>query len=287
MLMTLLKWILSEGRPYWYVFSMENGPVLRQTEITCESSPGNPSGHVLFQAAFLYVVITELMTQLHQKHMLTKKSSNILGWIIYLCLINMVALSRMYFACHFFHQCLLGAILGHFIARYMIRNTTTMDKVYSYGKSQMLAIGVIVAIAAVGIFFGQKLCGRDPFWSIKIAFNRCENPLFLRPDSTPVSAVVRDLGLFAGVILSAPLKSRYLYISQFDNTGHWLIKFCLAVITIIAYHAAVSMMPHNRGVLIYYCYSFLIQLCSVFVLLNYDSVWQYVSRRCESKLKSN
>lgn len=37
--------ILSEGRPYWYVFSMPNRPILRQTEITCETSSGNPSGH--------------------------------------------------------------------------------------------------------------------------------------------------------------------------------------------------------------------------------------------------
>lgn len=100
--------------------------------------------------------------------MLTKKSSNILGWIIYLCLINMVALSRMYFACHFFHQCLLGAILGHFIARYTIRNTATMNEIYSYSKLQMLAIGVTIAITAIGVFYGQKLVGRDPLWSIKI-----------------------------------------------------------------------------------------------------------------------
>lgn len=74
----------------------------------------------------------------------------------------------MYFACHFFHQCLLGAILGHFIARYAIRNTVGMDKVYGFNKMQMFAIGVIVAVIATCVFFGQKLFDRDPLWSIKI-----------------------------------------------------------------------------------------------------------------------
>lgn len=125
-------------------------------------------GHVMFQAAFLYVVITELMNQLHRNQILTRKTGNILGWIIYLCALNLVALSRMYFACHFFHQCLLGAIFGHFIARYTIRNTATMDKVYGFTKGQMLAIGIVVAVICTSVFFGQKLVGRDPLWSIKI-----------------------------------------------------------------------------------------------------------------------
>lgn len=122
----------------------------------------------MFQAAFLCIVLSELMNQLYRRRILSRKSSNILGWFVYLCLINMVALSRMYFACHFFHQCLLGAILGHFIARYTIRNADKMDKVYGFNKMQMLAIGVLVAVTAACVFFGQKLFGRDPLWSIKI-----------------------------------------------------------------------------------------------------------------------
>lgn len=122
----------------------------------------------MFQAAFLYIILTELMNQLHKRKIFTRKTSNIFGCIIYLFLINMVALSRMYFACHFFHQCLLGAILGNIIARYTIRNTVSMEKIYGFNKMQMLAVGIVVAVTAVGIFFGQKLFGRDPLWSIKI-----------------------------------------------------------------------------------------------------------------------
>ncbi|KAJ6628037.1 Glucose-6-phosphatase catalytic subunit 1, partial [Pseudolycoriella hygida] len=271
--MILLKWIVSEGRPYWYVFSMENRPILRQTEITCETSSGNPSGHVMFQAAFLYLILTELMNQLHRRKCFTKKTSKILGWFVYLCLINMVALSRMYFACHFFHQCLLGAILGHFIARYTVRNTAGMEKMYEFSKLRMLAIGIIVAATAASVFFGQKLFGRDPLWSIKIAFNRCENPLYLKPDSTPVFAIIKDLGLFSGIILSAPLKAR------FTNHSHWSVKCCVVVLTIIGYQSAISAIPHNRGVLTYYCCSYFIHLFSVFVLLNYDLIRRSVNQR--------
>lgn len=126
------------------------------------------AGHVMFQAAFLCIVLSELMNQLYRRRVLTRKISNITGWFVYLCLINMVALSRMYFGCHFFHQCLLGAILGYFIARYTIRNSDVMDKVYSYNKMRMLAIGTIIAVTAACVFHGQKLFGRDPLWSIKI-----------------------------------------------------------------------------------------------------------------------
>lgn len=135
------------------------------------------------------------------------------------------------------------------------------------------------------------------------AFNRCENPHYIKPDSTPVFSIVRDLGLFSGVILSAPLKTRFekphstsastshnkknVFFFRFTNKSHWLIKSSVAVITIIAYHAAISIVPHNRGVLTYYCYSFFIHLFSVFVLLNYDLIWRTASRRVSFKLKSN
>lgn len=122
----------------------------------------------MFQAVFLYIILTECMNQLSKRKVLTKKTSHIMGWVIYLGLINLVALSRMYFACHFFHQCLLGAILGHFIARYTLRNTVSMNKFYDFNKTQMLAIGVGIAVVSTCVFFGQKLFNIDPLWSIKI-----------------------------------------------------------------------------------------------------------------------
>lgn len=122
----------------------------------------------MFQAAFLYMVLTECMNQLNKRQILTKKSINIICWFFYLGLLNMVTLSRMYFACHFFHQCLLGAILGYFMARYAVRNTDFMDKLYGFNKTQMLAIGVGIAVLSTSLYFGQKLFNIDPLWSIKI-----------------------------------------------------------------------------------------------------------------------
>ena len=47
----VLKWILHGHRPYWYIKSSNQQfasmSQLKQTPITCETGPGNPSGHVM------------------------------------------------------------------------------------------------------------------------------------------------------------------------------------------------------------------------------------------------
>ncbi|GLH13687.1 uncharacterized protein GBIM_18211 [Gryllus bimaculatus] len=57
---TLLKWLLMEDRPYWWVREVEltglRTPTLRQTPLTCETGPGSPSGHVMGATAVMYVL---------------------------------------------------------------------------------------------------------------------------------------------------------------------------------------------------------------------------------------
>lgn len=64
--------ILAEDRPYWWVsetktYTSLTRPTLYQTEKTCETSPGSPSGHLTFASAVFYVLLTESEDCL-QKH---------------------------------------------------------------------------------------------------------------------------------------------------------------------------------------------------------------------------
>ncbi|XP_066909058.1 glucose-6-phosphatase 2 [Halyomorpha halys] len=53
----ILKWTLRENRPYWWVAEAQVNVPIRQTDITCETGAGSPSGHVMGAAALLYVLL--------------------------------------------------------------------------------------------------------------------------------------------------------------------------------------------------------------------------------------
>ena len=141
---------------------------MRQTEITCETSAGQPSGHVMFQAAFLYVVITEIVRTLNRKDFNYKIHVKILAWIFYVCILLCVGLSRMYFGCHFLHQCMFGASLGQLQTSYIIDSPTRLNKFYNASKKRWLLIASLMVLAVVGLYFVQKLVGIDPQWTIKM-----------------------------------------------------------------------------------------------------------------------
>jgi membrane-associated phospholipid phosphatase len=53
--------ITAEDRPYWWIretpaYSNLTRPTFRQTEQTCETAPGFPSGHVMFASTILVIV---------------------------------------------------------------------------------------------------------------------------------------------------------------------------------------------------------------------------------------
>ncbi|KAF9805526.1 hypothetical protein SFRURICE_020911 [Spodoptera frugiperda] len=105
----VMKWWFLEERPYWWVrettfYTSASRPVLRQTLQTCETGPGSPSGHTSTAA---------MMIILRQCHMWWWKT------VVYpLCGAALVSviLARIYIATHFPHQCLIGALVGSFVA---------------------------------------------------------------------------------------------------------------------------------------------------------------------------
>ncbi|VUZ57265.1 unnamed protein product [Hymenolepis diminuta] len=44
----VLKWLLDDDRPYWWVHTSEKAYIkLKQFPLTCETGPGSPSGHCM------------------------------------------------------------------------------------------------------------------------------------------------------------------------------------------------------------------------------------------------
>lgn len=218
---TVLKWLLADSRPYWWVkqtesYGQQARPELRQTELTCETSAGSPSGHVLLNAACWYVLVHFAVRSLQkrQAQQLIRGRTNSmirflkpLCWTLYAVGLCMVALSRMYFACHYLHQCVMGAVLGWSLCHLLVErnNGKAMHQLLTAGRLQLAAyFGAMVAVAAA-VYFGQIAIGVDPLWSVRTAFNHCKDPLFVRPETTAVYCIVRDLGLFFGLVLVGTL----------------------------------------------------------------------------------
>ena len=103
-----MKWLIGAERPYWYV--KEHGlPDVHQTEITCETGPGSPSGHLMENYAMFYI-LADFITGLPD--LKTKLWISRIVWAAFYALIGLLFVSRTYCSAHFPDQCVLGIICG-------------------------------------------------------------------------------------------------------------------------------------------------------------------------------
>ncbi|KAL1132774.1 hypothetical protein AAG570_010726 [Ranatra chinensis] len=216
---TFLKWTLMEDRPYWWVREANIVVPLRQTDVTCETGPGSPSGHVMGASAFLYVFITWIRSYIasdrfQYKYHGRKKNVEYFMWIVFSILIILVSLSRMIIAAHFLHQCVLGCILGVAVSKFLTddnSNWSIATRLNSYAKYKMLAMAVLFTGLSALFYWTHIFFGMDPGWSIKLAFKWCQRPETISVYTTPIYSLVRDCGCFFGLALAWPLKIRQFY----------------------------------------------------------------------------
>lgn len=208
----VLKWIIREDRPYWWVRETDlygdNYPHLEQTPLTCETGPGCPSGHVMGAAAMLYVIINAFINRYTKRNIssFAKNFLRFIFWFIYVVLIILVSISRMYLATHFPHQCILGAILGFFIGRYFGKSGTYLTEYWHNStKLKMLSWVILLTGVTIAVYWLQKAFGIDPQWSVKMAFKWCENPGHVHVNTTPLYTMVRDFGLSLGIVSVCPI----------------------------------------------------------------------------------
>lgn len=113
--------LIMDHRPFWWVqetdvYGKDPRLVLRQTPLTCETGPGSPSGHVQGLSSLMYVVLQFFIHNFIKSSMKMddrkKKYVRVALWTLYILLMILVGMSRLYTATHFPHQALLGLLAG-------------------------------------------------------------------------------------------------------------------------------------------------------------------------------
>lgn len=158
-------------RPYWWInetdlFTNATRPTIRQTYLTCETTAGNPSGHVMFSAALLFCVIKSIFYQFAWFRCNSKKLWKFFVWNIYALLLGLISISRMYFACHFFHQCVIGIGFGIIISQFLQYQKINYGIMAMHRKWAFLA-GLCALLLCVVIYYAHYLLSHDPQWAVK------------------------------------------------------------------------------------------------------------------------
>lgn len=256
---TLLKWLMMEDRPYWWVreFKDLGAPDLDQSPLTCETGPGSPSGHVMGFAALLFAILRWIKadyivnnTELQEN----QKRRRIVGlWIVVMVMLIFVALSRIYIAAHFPHQCVLGAVLGILVG-YMLTDNgrwCVTNWWQEAGRTKMLLVTAVITVISVASYFIQLAVGIDPQWSVRLAFKWCRNPEFVHVVTTPLFSLVRVCGATLGVALAAPVRRR-----TFEKF-YPVVGVVLVILLVMSLQLLRDLVPTSNVVAFYMCQLFL------------------------------
>ncbi|XP_046681969.1 glucose-6-phosphatase 2 [Homalodisca vitripennis] len=251
---TLLKWLLMEDRPFWWVREYGTGaPELRQTPLTCETSPGSPSGHVMGFAALLYALLRWAIANFINKsseltHNQKKRRRQFL-WGVVLVALVLVSLSRVFVAAHFPHQCVLGALLGLMIGYVLTDQGPWCLRNWWRGASRFSLFCVSLTLIAIsaGAYVLQLALGVDPQWSVRMAFKWCRNPEYVHVVTTPLFSLVRDCGASLGLAMASPIKLRS------DIKFYPVLGVTLVILMVVSLQFLKDLIPTANAVMFYVC----------------------------------
>jgi len=198
----VLKWIARDDRPYWWSSTncMFAAPMLEQYPITCESGPGFPSGHVMSSSSLGLLILFYLHEK--QKRNRVFKFTLILLVPMYIAMVCLVSLSRVFIATHFPHQVIVGAVVGILMAVSVQKLSSNNSRGVLLHQSSLLIACTLLAIALV-LFYTLRLCGLNPTSSVDLALQHCFHRHWVHIDTTLFFAVVRDVGSLCGISLAA------------------------------------------------------------------------------------
>ncbi|XP_050669544.1 glucose-6-phosphatase catalytic subunit 1 [Leptidea sinapis] len=261
----ILKWWLLEDRPYWWVrettyYTGTARPKLYQTAQTCETGPGCPSGHTATAASILILAIMWI------SHILNDRKWKFEYWkyLVYPIFASQmlsVMLARMYVATHFPHQCLLGALIGAFIAPALCLYVAD-PYIWHYGHystqttsssiKKHLIVALLTAAVCVLTYFGLMLSGIDPHATVKLAFRWCENPDSIHVSTTPLYALVQCSSTLIGwALFVSPAVAKYRHDTY--NRSFILAAFSTILIT-YGFHYIDNIIPKD-SVLKFYAFN--------------------------------
>lgn len=142
-------------------------PKLYQTERTCETSPGSPSGHMMVAASFLFVMLIAVEKLIVLKALKHRRLLRYIARAVFALILIVTAISRMYFAAHFLHQCIFGTVLGMAISE-TLSFTRFTDKVQQAQKQRWFLIGCGMTATVVSIFWLHKFYNGNPMASVQL-----------------------------------------------------------------------------------------------------------------------
>lgn len=161
--------ILAGTRPYWWInethlFTNLTRPIIRQSTLfTCETSAGNPSGHVMFTSSVLFLIIRTALPWL-RRHSST--SFKYLIWNIYVGVLGVISISRIYFACHFFHQCVFGIGFGIAVSQ-ILQQRKIIRYLTELHVMKAILLGIFALVVCICVYFSHYIISRDPHWAVK------------------------------------------------------------------------------------------------------------------------
>ncbi|XP_017047694.1 glucose-6-phosphatase 2 [Drosophila ficusphila] len=205
------KWIFPEMRPLWFLREqfadskvvVKPNVALSSHLLSCETSGGLPCGHSMTFTVYVLIVSSYVFVYCWDRFESWRSSFHrCLTYLVIICLVVCMWLSRLYMATEFLHQCILGSYFG---IRALNTFEGNMKYLYSRPRGYALACVSFLGALALTVYFVKLRLNMDPHFAVRQAFKWCPEPTYMRHEASTIFLLVRDLGNLMGLALASPL----------------------------------------------------------------------------------
>lgn len=123
----------------------------------------------MIAASFLFVMLIAAEKFIVVKTIKYRRPMRYLARTVFVLILVTIAISRMYFATHFLHQCIFGALLGASVSE-TIMFTNYVVKVQKMDKAKWFTAGCLMASTVAVIFWLFKYFTGQPMASVYLVF---------------------------------------------------------------------------------------------------------------------
>lgn len=120
---------------------------------------------MMIAASFLFVMLIAVEKSIVKNFIEYRKPLRYLARSVFAFILIMTAISRMYFATHFLHQCIFGALMGASISE-TLSFTQFTGKLQRVEKQKWFTIGCSMAAVVTSIFWLHKLTSGNPMAAV-------------------------------------------------------------------------------------------------------------------------
>ncbi|RWS10615.1 glucose-6-phosphatase-like protein, partial [Dinothrombium tinctorium] len=205
-----LKWIFNDHRPYWWVpeylpfFETRFNIKLKQFDITCETGPGMPSGHIMVTTCMWFILYRELV----RKRILKTTANKILVLVIMALGICIVGFGRVYISAHFPDQCLFGFASG-ILTAFFLEKWVSEGQCLKMSHHYLTSFVIISSLYSL-YFLLNNYSSSDANWSFKMAEKWCFDRAYVKLDTAPLFVMFRTSSTIIGTGFAFLALSKYL-----------------------------------------------------------------------------